>query len=139
MDPVLHFLYRERIPLDDAAPWLIRTRVAGFAPLLGSAIEAVRLAASELAAGFLRYGRAESFEFRFYMGDDRFRVEVVDSLLSERNFTVPDDPEGVTRLRILDQTTNRWGVLGDGVSVVWFEVLREDATAAMESVREEMP
>ncbi len=113
--------------------------MAGFAPLLGSTIEAVRLAASELASAFLRYGRAESFEFRFYMGDDRFRVEVVDSILSERNLTDPDDHEGVTRMRILDEATNRWGVLGDGVTVVWFEVLREEVTPAIESDREEMP
>lgn len=114
MDPALHFL-RERIPLDDSAPRVVRTRVAGFAPVLGNATDTVRLAASEVASAFLRFGQAENFELRIYLGDDRFRVEVVDSMLSEKNLTIPDDPEGEVRLRILDQSTDRWGVLGDGV------------------------
>jgi hypothetical protein len=138
MDPELHFLYRERIPLDESAPRVIRARLAGFAPILRDATDTIRLAASEVAAAFLRHGRADTFEFRLYVGDGRFRVEVVDSMLSEQNLTVPDDEEGEFRLRILDQSTDRWGVLGDGVSVVWFEVRREGAPPSIEHDRKEM-
>ena len=65
-------------------------------------------------------------------------MEVVDSMLSERNLTAPVDLEGEVRLRILNRTTDRWGVLGDGVSIVWFEVLREGAAMAIENDREEL-
>lgn len=138
MDPTLQFLYRERVPLDASAPRVIRARVAGFAPVLGAALEEVRLAASEVASAFLRHGRAQTFEFRIYLGSDRVRVEMVDSMLSEQNLTVPYDEEGELRRSILDGTTDRWGVLGDGVSIIWFEVHTIGAEREAGTERREM-
>lgn len=134
MDPAIQLLYREPILLDESAPRTVRSRIAALSPLLGEATQDIQLAASELATAFLRYGGAKGFEFRLFAGDDRFRVEMVDSLMSEQNLTSPAD-EGNVRRRILDSVTDRWGVLGDGISVVWFEVRRD---AAEGEVRREM-
>ena len=138
MDPTIQLLYREQIPLDSSAPRVIRTRIGGFAPLLSDATGDMVLAASELAAAFLLYGQAESFELRLYAGDDRFRLELLDSMLSEQNLTAPHDNEGQMRHKILDAATDRWGVLGDGVTVAWFEIRRRDQAATAEDVRREM-
>jgi hypothetical protein len=137
MDPAIRLLYREQIPLDELAPRTIRTRIGSFAPLLAGGTENTILAANELASAFLRHGGAESFELRIYDGDDRVRVELLDSMLSEANLTAPQDQEGQMRLQLLDAVTDRWGVLGNGISLVWFEV-RRDELAAGENLRREM-
>ena len=134
-DPAVELIYRERIPLNESALRAIRTRIRGFAPLLGDQTQNALLATNELASAFLRHGEAESFEVRLYAGEDRFRVELLDSMLSEANLTAPKDDEGALRLKVLEAVTNRWGVLGDGISLVWFEV-RRGAVAAAEISRE---
>ena len=136
MDAAMRLLYREKIPLDELAPRTIRARVGGFGPLLVGATENTILAADELASAFLRHGAAESFELRIYAGEDRVRVELLDSMLSEANLTAPQDEEGQLRLQLLAAVTDRWGVLGDGISVAWFEVRRDEAVAAEDLRRE---
>jgi hypothetical protein len=136
MDSAIGLLYREQIPLDELAPRTIRTRIGSFAPLLAGATENTILAANELASAFLRHGGAESFELRIYAADDRVRVELLDSMLSEANLTAPHDQEGQLRLHLLDAITDRWGVLGNGISVVWFEVRRGELAAGEDLKRE---
>lgn len=127
----MDLIYGEFFPLNGETPRTLRKRIASFEPLLGHALSAVQLAASELASGYVRYGHADGFTFRLFIGDDRFRVEMIDGLTSEQALTSPGDPEGSFRLAILDGATDRWGVLGDGVSVVWFEVLRTGGAAEL--------
>ena len=136
MDPASRLLYRERIPLDEIAPRTIRARIRGFAPLLAGAIEEATLAANELASAFLRNGTAESFEIRIYEGEGVVRVELLDSMFSEANLTAPQDDEGQLRLQVLNGITDRWGVLGDGVTLVWFEVRRGEAASGQDLKRE---
>ncbi|HJR86700.1 MAG TPA: hypothetical protein VJ930_03475 [Acidimicrobiia bacterium] len=136
MDPAVELIYRERIPLDESALRAIRTRIRGFAPLLGDQTEDALLAADEIASAFIRHGGAESFEVRLYAGEDRCRVELLDSMISEANLTAPQDDEGAVRLKVLEAVTERWGVLGDGISLVWFEVRR--GAAATEDISREM-
>ena len=136
MDPAVELIYRERIPLDESALRAIRTRIRGFAPLLGDQTEDALLAADEIASAFIRHGAAESFEVRLYAGEDRCRVELLDSMISEANLTAPQDDEGAVRLKVLEAVTERWGVLGDGISLVWFEVRR--GAAATEDISREM-
>lgn len=138
MDPVVELIYRERIPLDESALRAIRSRIGGFSPLLSDLTDNALLAADELASAFLRHGEAESFEVRFYAGEDRFRVELLDSILSEAHLTAPKDDEGALRLKVLEAVTDRWGVLGNGISLVWFELRRGGDRPAAEDTRKEM-
>ena len=127
----MNHIYREFFPLQQSTPGKIRSRIGSFAPLLESATDAMKMAASEMTAAFLRYGRADGFVFRLFAGDEAFRVEMIDSLLTEQQLSSPQDQEGLLRLSILNAATDRWGILGNGVSVVWFEVLRAGRAVAV--------
>ena len=85
---------------------------------------------SEIATAFARHSDSnDKLEFRLFDGEDRFRVELADSLPAEYlTGASPEGREEFFRQRILDQLTDRWGVLGDGTAVVWFEVVRTRKT-----------
>ena len=129
---MVHFahIYQERLPLTFETPRLLRQRVASFAPLLGDTTGAVQQAVSEIATAFARHSDShDTLEFRLFGGEDRFRVELADSLPADYlTGASRKGREEFFRQRILDQLTDRWGVLGDGTAIVWFEVVRTRKT-----------
>lgn len=122
MDERLRLLFREEFHLDDMTPRAVRHRIASFAPLLGGATADVQLAATEVATAFARQREPDSsIEVRLF-GVDRFRVEISNSLKADDLLATDQGGEPSMRRAILDETTDRWGVLGNGAAVVWFEV-----------------
>ena len=126
MDRHLVLIYQEELSLTVETPRLLRRRVASFAPLLGDTTGAMQQAVSEIATAFARHPSSDDrLEFRLFDGEDRFRVELADSLPAEYlTGASREGQEEFFRQRILDQLTDRWGVLGDGTAIVWFEVVR---------------
>lgn len=122
--PPIELIYQERFPLNLATPRLVRDRVRNFGPLLREQTNPLTLLCSEAVTAFLRHNGASDFRLRLFQHPDRFRVELADHLTNVLDLRSPADQEGSTRLRVLDGVASNWGVLGDGVSIIWFEVLR---------------
>lgn len=123
MDERLRLVYREEFHLDDTTPHSVRTRLASFEPLLGNATTAIQLAASEVSTAFARERQPDSsMELRLFGVDHVFRVELFDSLSEDQLLSMEKGGERFIRRQVLDETTDRWGVLGNGAAIVWFEV-----------------
>ena len=130
MDERLAPVYQEALPLNMGTPRLLRQRLASLAPLLGDTTGVVQLAMSEIATAFARHSTGgDKLEIRLFASDDRFRVELADSLPTEYLTAASrEGREEFFRQRILDDVTDRWGVFGNGTAVVWFEVVRTHRT-----------
>ncbi len=136
MDERLRLIFREEFHLDDLTPRAVRHRIASFEPLLGDATLAIQLAASEVSTAFAREREPDSsILFRLRGFDLLFRVEVSNSLSEDYLLTTEDAGERFLRRQVLDDSTDRWGVLGNGSAVVWFEKSRTAPT--LEEVAEE--
>lgn len=123
MDERLRLVYREEFHLNDMTPQSVRTRLASFEPLLGNATTAIQLAASEVSTAFARERQPDSsMELRLFGVDHVFRVELFDSLSEDQLLSMEKGGERFIRRQVLDETTDRWGVLGNGAAIVWFEV-----------------
>lgn len=135
MDEPLRLIYREDFHLDDLTPRAVRHRIASFEPLLGDATSAIQLAASEVSTAFAREREPDSSILLRLRGVDLlFRVEVSNSLTEDYLLT-GDGDERFLRRHILDESTDRWGVLGNGSAVVWFEKSR--SAARLEEIADE--
>lgn len=122
MNDHLRLIFREEFPLDDLTPRAVRQRIASFEPLLGDATSAIQLAASEVSTVFAREREPQSLiVFRLLGIDHVFRVEISNSLSEECLLLTDDGGERSLRRHLLDETTNCWGVMGNGSAVVWFE------------------
>ncbi len=130
MDRHLAQIYQEELALTVETPRLLRQRVASFSPLLGDTTGVVQQAVSEIATAFARHSDSDgTLEFRLFDGEGRFRVELADSLPADYlTGAGREGREEFFRQRILDHLTDRWGVLGDGTAIVWFEVVRTHKT-----------
>ena len=136
MDERLRLIFREEFHLDDLTPRAVRHRIASFEPLLGDATLAIQLAASEVSTAFAREREPDSsILFRLRGFDLLFRVEVSNSLSEDYLLTTEDAGERFLRRQVLDDSTDRWGVLGNGSAVVWFEKSR--TAPPLEEVAEE--
>lgn len=122
MDKTMRLIFREEFHLDDMTPGVVRNRIGSFAPLLGDATSRVQLAASEVTTAFARQREPNtSIQLRL-LGIDRFRVEISDTLSAETLASSKKRSERSFRIQILDDTTDSWGVLGNGAAIVWFEI-----------------
>lgn len=127
MDEALRLLFREEFHLDDLTPRAVRHRIASFASLLGNATSAIQLAATEVTTAFAREREPDtSIDFRLF-GTDRFRVEISNSLHADYLLSTDNGGERFIRRTVLDDTTDRWGVLGNGSAVVWFEIASSES------------
>ncbi|HJQ94583.1 MAG TPA: hypothetical protein VJ935_02605 [Acidimicrobiia bacterium] len=128
MDEHLRQVFREEFNLDDKTPRAVRHRIGSFEPLLGEVTARVLLAASEVATAFARQREPDtSIELRLFGVDDLFRIEISNSLTEKYLLALEGEGQGFIRRQVLDKSTDRWGVLGDGAAMVWFEIAQAAA------------
>src|SRR3954469_14819189 len=96
--------------------------------------QAVMLLASELVTNCVRHagvGRRQRIRLRALVTDNFVRIEVIDSGAGMRVVMRPGDDYGGWGLRLVDRIADRWGVVRDAGTHVWFEIDRPGgATAA---------
>ena len=125
MDEHLRLIFQEEFHLDDLTPRAVRHRIDTFEPFLGNATSSIRLAASEVSTAFARERQPDSsMEMRLLGVDLLFRVEISNSLDEGYLLQSERGKEQFLRRQVLDDTTDRWGVIGNGSAVVWFEKSR---------------
>lgn len=129
MDEHLRLIFREQFHLDDLTPRAVRHRIGTFEPLLGDAMSSIKLAASEVSTAFARERPLHNslMEMRLLGVDVLFRVEISNSLDEGYLLQTERGKEQFLRRQVLDDTTDRWGVIGNGSAVVWFEKSRTAA------------
>lgn len=133
MDERLRLIFREEFHLDDLTPRAVRRRIASFEPLLGAATSAIQLAASEVSTAFAREREPDSsIVFRLLGIGHLFRVEMSNSLTEDYLLRIDDGGERFLRRHVLDDTTDSWGVMGNGSAVVWFE--KSHAVAPLDDI-----
>jgi anti-sigma regulatory factor (Ser/Thr protein kinase) len=109
------------------APSQARRQVAALAAHLPQRLrEDLQLLVSELVANSLRHaqlGEEDSICLWARVGDDSIRVEVSDCGQGFQLWGDPTSPEALARsgLWMLDQIADRWGLVRDGSTKVWFE------------------
>jgi anti-sigma regulatory factor (Ser/Thr protein kinase) len=94
-------------------------------------LEALRLLVSELVSNSVRHGdlsASDRIRLQLAARDDRIRVEVTDpgegfAPPPPGQDPPPDSPSG-WGLYLVDRIADRWGIVGDGTTTVWFELPR---------------
>jgi hypothetical protein len=115
MDERLRLIFREEFQLDDMTPRAVRHRIASFEPLLAEITPSVLLDSSEVATAFARQRDPDTLvELRLFGTDQLFRIEISNSLTAKYLLALEEEGEGFIRRQLLDEVTDRWGVLGDG-------------------------
>ncbi|TMM04410.1 MAG: ATP-binding protein [Actinobacteria bacterium] len=95
--------------------------------LPGRLLDIVRLLVSELVANAVIHGRAQDhggIELDVAIDDRRLRIDVADG---GPGFVPPPrapdaDLEGGRGLQLVEAFSDRWGVIAEGVTQVWFEI-----------------
>ena len=116
-------------PADGAAPWFARRVVSGFiageaGPQLASDAE---LLTSEIVSNSVRHAGLETTDLIGMDVDltvEHMRVSVADG---GPGFEIePPRPRdtGGWGLVLVDRISSRWGIVGDGPTIVWFELDR---------------
>jgi anti-sigma regulatory factor (Ser/Thr protein kinase) len=105
--------------------------------------QAAMLLASELVTNCIRHagvGRRQRIRLRALVTDTLVRIEVVDSGAGMCVVMRAGDGPGGWGLRLVDRIADRWGVVRDAGTHVWFEIdrparrMRADAATAAGSV-----
>src|SRR3954447_6654137 len=115
-----------RLTPDSTAPVAARMALAELA-LEASERQAVVLLASELVTNCLRHaglGPRQRIHLRAHVTDQMVHIEVVDSGTSVGVAMGQPDAAGGWGLVLVDRIADRWGVIGDAGSHVWFELDR---------------
>ena len=92
----------------------------------------MRLLASELVTNCVRHagvGRRQRIRLRALVTDTMVRIEVIDSGAGMRVVVRVGDDHGGWGLRLVDRIADRWGVVRDAGTHVWFEIDRADRPA----------
>jgi anti-sigma regulatory factor (Ser/Thr protein kinase) len=89
-------------------------------------VEIARLLVSELVANAVIHGGPgeDGIELEVLIDDRRLRIDVADGGpgFIPRPRAPDAEPEGGRGLQLVDGLSDRWGVVADGVSQVWFEL-----------------
>jgi anti-sigma regulatory factor (Ser/Thr protein kinase) len=94
--------------------------------------QAVMLLASELVTNCIRHagvGRRQRIRLRALVTDTLVRIEVIDSGAGMRVVMRTGDDHGGWGLRLVDRIADRWGVVRDAGTHVWFEIDRPGGAA----------
>jgi anti-sigma regulatory factor (Ser/Thr protein kinase) len=94
--------------------------------------QAVMLLASELVTNCVRHagvGRRQRIRLRALVTDTLVRIEVIDSGAGMRVVMRVGDDHGGWGLRLVDRIADRWGVVRDAGTHVWFEIDRAGGAA----------
>ena len=111
---------------DVEAPAAARAELANLG-LEGAERQAAMLLASELVTNCIRHagvGRRQRIRLRALVTDTLVRIEVVDSGAGMSVVMRPGDDQGGWGLRLVDRIADRWGVVRDAGTHVWFEIDR---------------
>jgi anti-sigma regulatory factor (Ser/Thr protein kinase) len=112
-----------------------RRAVAGLAGHVGIKVFGdLRLLVSELVTNCVRHaglGREDAIGLEVSVSSDRVRVEVTDigPGFAQRKPEPNEDRAGGWGLYLVDRLADRWGVVADEATRVWFEIDRERASA----------
>jgi anti-sigma regulatory factor (Ser/Thr protein kinase) len=111
---------------DVEAPAAARAEV-GHLGLERAEEQAAMLLASELVTNCIRHagvGRRQRIRLRALVTDTFVRIEVIDSGAGMRVVMRTGDDHGGWGLRLVDRIADRWGVVRDAGTHVWFEIDR---------------
>jgi anti-sigma regulatory factor (Ser/Thr protein kinase) len=125
----LHRLLGRTFKADREAPGAARNALRTIDGLLDPELaEDMRLLVSELVTNSLRHTGSADIELEVWRSDEILRVAVSDQ---GAGFTVngspqPGDASG-WGLFMVDRLADRWGVQANGMTCVWFELVRPRA------------
>ena len=117
---------------DVEAPAAARAEVGNLG-LDNAEAQAAMLLASELVTNCIRHagvGRRQRIRLRVLVTDSLVRIEVVDSGAGMCVVMRTGDDHGGWGLRLVDRIADRWGVVREAGTHVWFEIDRPYRPAA---------
>jgi anti-sigma regulatory factor (Ser/Thr protein kinase) len=118
-------------PMAPASARRVLGRIEG---LDRTTLDTARLLVSELVTNSYRHGDLgadDAIELTVRCRPDRLHIEVADPGCGFGPRGLEGDPSPASErgwgLRIVEKLSDRWGVLTNGRTVVWFDVLRDGA------------
>jgi two-component sensor histidine kinase len=124
-----------RLSGGDDAPSRARTAIGGLNGSLEGVAQPVRLLVSELVTNSVKHGAAgpeDAIELKLTASPEKVRVEVADNGPGIRPPARRDRPGGFGFM-LVERLADRWGVLAERGTRVWFEIDRSRPTGAADS------
>jgi anti-sigma regulatory factor (Ser/Thr protein kinase) len=113
------------LPRGNDAPARARAELRSAGTSIAGAHDTIALLVSELVTNVIKHTEADSIELALLAAPERVRVEVA---AAGPSFEAPSEPKptayGGFGLFLVNELADRWGVHGNDVTRVWFELAR---------------